>query len=398
MITAEEIRKKSENIYVEFLKSVVLEESFFPKVIRSNKSVSSDFSEMRNELVKVIKHSKDKKGFGYTITYKQINTRKHGIQSLPEEISFQTETDFLKYLHKEKEVAEFRQNYTFILSKFPQLKEWIIKYPQNVIENHSQWNDLLKVCDYFIETPKPNLYIRELPIKIHTKFIENNKGIIRELLDIVISEHINLIETNFEKRFNLKYAEPTVRFRILDTGISQTYFSGIDDLSIPVSQFEQLNLPLNNVLVVENKTNLHTIALTLPKFAKTIVVFGSGYKVENLKNTNWLNHVELFYWGDLDVQGFEILSQFRGYFPHTKSFLMDKKTFDKFFENDKGTPSKVTGNLNLSDEENELYKLLKENNWRLEQEKIPFEYVNEFVIYWILRTMSLAESKESIKA
>jgi len=148
-------------------------------------------------------------------------------------------------------------------------------------------------------------------------------------------------------------------------------------LSIPVGKFERLDLPLKNVLIVENKTNLLTIALTLPEIGKTIVVFGSGYKVENLKNVKWFEKIQLFYWGDLDVQGFGILSQFRGYFPHTQSVLMDKDTFDRYFENDNGTPDKVAELLNLTDDERKLYEHLKANNWRLEQEKIPVEYVRE---------------------
>jgi hypothetical protein len=375
MITVSEIKKKSITIYTEYLKSVVCGELFFPKVIRSNKSVSSDFNEMRKELAEVIEYSKDRKGFGYTIAYKQINTRQHGIQSLPEEISFQTESDFLKYLHKEKEVSIFRENIHIILSQFPELKEWLTKYPQKVIDNQSKWKDILNVCDYFKSNPIPNLYIRELPIQIHTKFIENNKAIIKELLDILIANFIKPNETNFEKRFNLKYSEPLVRFRILDRNIAQSYFSGIDDLTIPISQFAKLNLPLKKVFVVENKMNV----LTFPVIDKTIVIFGSGYGVENLKYTNWLHNVELFYWGDLDVQGFEILSQFRGYFSHTQSVIMNKETFDKFFNKDAGTPTKITATLSLTDKEQLLYQQLKENNWRLEQEKIPQDCVNEII-------------------
>jgi hypothetical protein len=97
--------------------------------------------------------------------------------------------------------------------------------------------------------------------------------------------------------------------------------------------------------------------------------------VEILKNVKWFEQVKLFYWGDIDTQGFEILSQFRGYFLHVQSILMDKVTFDSYFENDKGPPSKVSKRLNLTNEEQELYELLKTNNWRLEQEKIP---INKF--------------------
>lgn len=57
---------------------------------------------------------------------------------------------------------------------------------------------------------------------------------------------------------------------------------------------------------------------------------------------------------------------------------MDKITFEKFFENDLGKPTTDTTSLNLTDNERELYNLLKTNNWRLEQEKIPFEYINQY--------------------
>ena len=378
MISHAEIKTKAERKYPAYLQSVVEVFPFVEIVITCDKKPSKNFAEFEKELIELKSQSKEEKGYGYTIKYQTVRKKDIGTQDLPIEISFQTESDFLKYLHKEKEVVEFQQNCTLILSKFPELKEWIIKYPQKVIENHSQWKDLLKICDYFIETPKPNLYIRELPIQVHTKFIEENESILKNLLDILIKYHNNQEETDFRKRFNLKYAEPLVRFRILDKQIAQTYFSGIDDLSIPISKFEQLKLPIKNVLVVENKTNLLTVALTFPDIENAIVIFGSGYKVENLKNVNWFEQLNLFYWGDLDAQGFEILSQFRGYFPHVESIMMNKETFDRFVQ-DKvaGIPSKISVNLNLSDEERQLYELLKTNNWRLEQEKIPLNFVRE---------------------
>jgi hypothetical protein len=263
------------------------------------------------------------------------------------------------------------------LSIFPELKKWITQIPTKIIENQNEWASILKVCIYFKSNPKPNLYIRELPINVHTKFIEKNQSIIGDLLDIIIEPFVNAEENGFEKRFNLKYREPQVRFKILDKELSAIYFSGLDDLAIPISQFENLKLPINKVLIVENKTNLYT-TLTLPKMENTIAIFGSGYSVNNLKSAFWFNDIELLYWGDIDVQGFEILSQFRSYFPNTKSILMDQTTFELFFEDDLGTPTNITTRLNLNDSEQKLYELLKSNNWRLEQEKIPSSYVNRY--------------------
>lgn len=318
--------------------------------------------------------SKEKKGFGYTLEFQLVKTKFLASQNLPISIYFDTEKDFLKFLDKEKEVELFKSDVEKITTAFPELKEWTIKNPLRVITNQTEWGNILKVCQYFKQNHKPNLYIRELPINVHTKFIERNKGVIRELLDILLTEHINNEYKEFEKRFHLKFSEPLIRFKILDKEISQKYFSGIDDIAIPVSQFETLNLPIKRVLVVENKTTLYT-TLTLPKMDRTIAIFGSGYSVFNLKNAHWLSNVKLFYWGDIDVQGFEILSQFRSYFPHAKSLLMDRITFEKFFEQDKGTLTNISAKLNLTEEEEQLYNILRKNNWRLEQEKIPLHYV-----------------------
>ena len=378
MISPNEIKAKAGRKYLSFLQSMIEEKPFNGLVIRGDKSYTkSSLPDFEKEILLIISQSKEKKDFGYTLNFQKVKTKYLGTQDLPTTIYFDTEKDLLKYLGKEKEAELFKMNYEKIISTFPKLKDWIIQNPSKVIQNQNDWEGILKVCSFFKENPKPNLYVRELPINVHTKFVEKNQGIIKDLLDVLISEFINTHEKYFEKRFNLKFSEPLVRFKILDKEISNNFFSELDDIAIPVNQFEKLNLPLQKVIVVENKTTLYT-TLTLPKMNKAIAIFGSGYSVYNLKNVDWFTNLELLYWGDIDVQGFEILSQFRGYFPQTKSVLMDKATFDKFFENDLGTSTKITTQLNLTDSEQELYYILKTNNWRLEQEKIPFNYVNKY--------------------
>lgn len=378
MITPNEIKDKTERKYISFLQSLVEQRPFEKLVIRGDKTYTkSSLAEFEREIQLIHSQSKEKKGFGYTLEFQKVKTKHLGTQDLPISIYFDYEKDFLKFLGKENEVDSFKSNVEIILREFPELKDWIIKNPKKVIDNANEWKNILQVCQYFKQNPKPNFYIRELPVKVHTKFVERNKSIIRELLDVLISEHVKNDEKEFENRFNLKYAEPQIRFKVLDKTISARFFSGIDDIAIPVSQFEKLDLPIFKVLVVENKTTLYT-TLTLPKMNDTIAIFGSGFSVFNLKNVRWFDNLKLLYWGDIDVQGFEILSQFRSYFPQTRSVLMDKQTFDKFFEDDNGTPTNISTKLNLTDEEQLLYDILKTNNWRLEQEKIPLEYVNKY--------------------
>jgi hypothetical protein len=381
MISPNEIKIKAGRKYFSFLQLMIEEEPFTQLVIRGDKSYTkSSLPEFEKEILLLISQSKEKKGFGYTLDFQKVKTKYLGTQDLPTTIYFDTDKDLLKYLGKEKEVELFKVNYEKIISAFPELKDWVIQNPSKVLQNQNEWDNILLVCGYFKVNPKPNLYVRELPINVHTKFIERNQNVIKDLLNILNSDQINQDDNKFERRFNLKFNEPQVRFKILDKEISNNFFSGLDDLAIPISQFEKLNLPIEKVIIVENKTTLYT-TLTLPYMNKSIAIFGSGYSVCNLKNVEWLKHIELLYWGDIDVQGFEILSQFRGYFPKTKSVLMDKLTFDKFFENDLGTITNLTTKLNLTLVEQQLYDILKLNNWRLEQEKISFDFVNNFFCY-----------------
>ena len=58
---------------------------------------------------------------------------------------------------------------------------------------------------------------------------------------------------------------------------------------------------------------------------------------------------------------------------------MDSETFNHFFENDEGTKSNVSVDLNLTNTEQTTYQTVKNSNWRLEQEKIPQSYVIEYI-------------------
>lgn len=373
MITSIEIKKKALRKYPEYLRNVAAGTDFQPIEILCDKKASNTMAEFHKELEDIRSLSKEVKGYGYTIVWKTIKTKLLGTQDLPSRITFETADDYERFLQKKKEVADFRRDAARISEKFPKLQHWIEKYPQKVIENSEDWADIGKVLDYFLKNPQTQLYIRELPIEVHTKFIEQHKIVIGELLNVVIEDYVNTNEKDFEKRYNLRYDEPLVRIRLLDRTLATKFFNGMDDITIPVSQFLKLHIPITKAFVVENKVNF----LTFPPVANSIVIWGKGYGVASIKDSELLKSIDLIYWGDLDTQGFEILSQFRSYFAHVKSLLMDKATFDNYFEKESGTPSKISVKLNLTTEEEELYQYIKVNNYRLEQEKIPQRYVIE---------------------
>lgn len=381
MISPDEIHKKAIRIYPAYLSSCISGVSIFPKFIRSDKKPSKkEIASLMKELPPLLEHSKDKLGFGYKVNLKTVKSFQMAEQQLPDEIVFETEVDYLKFLRKESEVSKFRGDAGRVLSEFPQLKDWILKQPQKVIDNSGKWDDILKVLDYFSENPKPDLYIRELPIQVHTKFVEKNKSIIEELLLVLIFEHINHQGKSFEERFHLRFYEPYFHIRILDPEIAGKYFSGLTDIGVTPSELAALKIPVNKVIIMENKQNYKNVEnfLSIPNLKGTIAIFGSGFHSGGLKNVSWLKEKQIYYWGDIDLHGFEILSILRNYFPHIQSFLMDEETFETHTaELVDGKESKSNIVSGLTETEMQLYNKLKTipDKNRLEQEKIFHEYV-----------------------
>jgi hypothetical protein len=385
MITPQEIRRQATGWYKSFLIAWLQMEDL-PLEIRFGKVKTSgileDFTTLHQAIRQLRKESKEEQGFGYTIDFKETDTRKAGKQWLPSRIYFETTEDYLQFLKKEKEFRAFMQDAGLIRRELPELEAWLLGHPLRVVENAGKWEDLLKVCRYFTDNPVPGLYIRELPVKVHTKFIEENTPVLTSLLDFLLPAFVQPEEKDFRKRFNLKYDEPLLRIRLLDKEMACTYLSGIHDLSIPLSQFDTLHIPCRRVFILENKTSFSNIYnfLTLPQLKDSLAIFGEGYKLRLLKNISWLQNKSIYYWGDIDAHGFEMLSLLRSYFPQTQSFLMDAATFRRFKQYAvKGTDFYRSSLPHLTTEETQLfYHLLGlEDKNRLEQERIPHTYVLE---------------------
>jgi len=367
MITVAQIKKKAERMYPQFLKAVLLDEPIFPYVLRSDKNLSDDFGDMSKELSALISGSKDRKGFGYLVQSRTVKTRNHGTQDMPESIVFEDQENYLLFIGKAKEFNLFLEKSKLIKETVPQLIPWMEQNPINVINNLHQWEDLLKVCSCFLNHFEPDkFYIRELPIAIHTKFIEINKPVLRSLLDELIPDKLNGNEFEFEKRFHLKYVQPEIRFRFLQP--SEGHAIPYNDLSVPLNEFIDHPLACKRIFIIENKMNF----LTFPEVSNSVAIWGKGFAIESLKLATWLSNKEIYYWSDLDAQGFQMLSQLRSYFVQTKSFLMDGNLLERFKEFVvQGTPDKIEILNNLSEGESMLFNSIKSQNIRLEQERIP---------------------------
>jgi len=377
VIDPAQIRKKAIARYSVFLRSLITGESFFPLPMPIGRR-PSDFLALRDAVTNLQKQAKETTGFGYTLQLETKRTQDHNLQSLPAQIYFANEQDYLKFIQKEADVLQFRKDVALIRETVPELEDWLRQNSLKVIDSAGRWPDLLKVCQYFQRYPQPNLYIRELPIAVHTKFVEQHKKILRSLLEAILSDEQLTDVTDekrnlFEKRFALKYAEPTIRLRFLDMDLQLAYGFPVADVSLPLSSFEQLSLRDCRCIITENQMNF----LTLPALRNSFALFGSGYAVESLQSAAWLSDCNILYWGDLDAQGFQILSHLRSHFPKVRSIMMDEKTLQTFEEFAVADVKATVKTLaSLTPEEQSIYTHLAERKLRLEQEHILQDYVN----------------------
>ena len=343
----------------------------------SAKALLNHFSEIQDAITALRLDSQKQ---GYEICDKIISHRQIGEQKIPVAIVFNKEANFVNYLAKQSEFEQFKQLIELSLKQDSLLLDWLIRYPLKVMQNSEAWPQLLKVCDYFESHPKPDCYIRQLDIQgVDTKFIEKNKGILTELLSQKLAETdyhaeiTGLSQHGFERRYGLRYEQPTIRLRILDPALA---INGLTDISLTVSEFKQFNLAVDTVFIAENKIN----GLAFPDFPRAIVIFGLGYAVNLLAEADCMQKRKIYYWGDIDTNGFAMLSQCRQDYPQLKSMLMDQTTLVKFDHLSVLEPqekSKQCALSHLTNAENQLYQQLQVNLKRLEQERISFSYLQE---------------------
>jgi len=380
VIDPAQIKKKAIARYPNFLTSLITGESFFPLQLPIGKR-PKDFLALRDAVTQLQNQSKQTLGFGYTLHLETKRTHDHHRQSLPTQIYFDNGQDYLKFIQKEAEVSQFKQDIELIRKAVPELEDWLCGNAIAIIKHSGQWPDLLKVCQYFQQNPQPNLYIRELPVSVHTKFVEQHKKVLRSLLEALLpneqlTDITNEKDNIFEKRFALKYAETSIRLRFLDADLQQKCGFPVTDISLPLSSFEQLRIVGHRCIITENQMNF----LTLPTVQNGFALFGSGYAVQSLQFVTWLSDCDVFYWGDLDAQGFQILSQLRSHVPKTQSVMMDQSTlqaFESFIVTDKKAKLKMLPHLTES--EQVVYHYLATHQLRLEQEHILQSHVNQIL-------------------
>ena len=369
MLTPEQIHRRALNRYADFLRSLCTGEQFFPlAVFGAGLARPKDFVADRTAIEGLRNQSKEQMGFGYEITWGERTFRRLGTQKVPSAVAFPTQDDYIRFLKKKAEVREFQANYDLIRKQCPELALWAQAKPLKVVAHAGVWQGLLDVCLYLQKNPRPNCYLRELPVVVDTKFVENYTGILAELLPIAAPLTVGPDDSRFETQFGFRFKQPLVRMRFLDAKLATRLGFSLADFATPMNQFCNLPFGGSTVLIVENEMTF----LTLPSLPGTIAIYGAGDAAALLTGVAWLNLCRLFYWGDLDSHGFEILSHLRKNFPRMANVLMDEDTFAKHSEFVvKAAMTRTKEKLELTPTEQALCERLVEKGILLEQERIP---------------------------
>lgn len=317
---------------------------------------------------------------------KRKQTASFGKQLMPVRVFIDTPEDAMALLGLTKKKKEFLAGLSAVESQMPSLRDWYLTYFGR-ISAEDFFPMALSIARFMLEQDEREGYLREMAIPgVDTKFLENHNFLVRTLWNALFPE--NTAESSdelWEKLFVQKVPTPSICVRSLDEHLR---FAGVRKLFLSQDDIADFQPPHRRIFITENKVN----GYTFPDAEDSLILFGMGYGVlEMAESAPWLADKEIYYWGDLDHDGFNILSNLRKVLPEMKihSFLMDKETLLAYVDpkvKDTGNTTTIPDYLTVS--EKMAWKLIHDNGWRLEQERIPHEEVE-----WAVERLLAEEGK-----
>jgi hypothetical protein len=341
----------------------------------------------------------------FTLETTELGRNTIGANQLPSAVVFASAQDEIAFAGKAKDAARFQELADGLAGLDPMFRAWALRRPLKLLDLGASALTAGRIALWLRDNPEPGVYVRQLSLSgVHTKFIEGNRPVIDELLGTlsvetaaddapeaaaeqmadVAAEAGSLLgqaaprtpAARFAARHGFLHPPELVRFRSLDAAVP--LLGNARDVTVTAGAFSTLSLPVTKVLITENLVNF----LALPERRDTLAIYGGGYGFSSLRDAGWLRDCEVFYWGDLDTHGFQILDQLRAVHPHVASVLMDEATLlaHRDVWGTEPAPSK-SGLGRLTADEAGLYEGLVKDTYgpaiRLEQELIRWDWALE---------------------
>ena len=343
--------------------------------------MSERFGEVQLWIRALEADSKAARGRGYELAWSEVNHRLLGRNRVPSGAIVQSEDDALAMVRRDAEAARFRGLFADTIARFPALGSWFLEQPLRALEHAAEWERVLAVLAWFLAHPRSGVYLRQIEAEgVHTKFVEDRKGLFADLLDRVLPPDAldtaaGLGASAFEARYGLRAKPALVRLRVLDR---RCLVAGLSDLTVPATELAALRPAVERVFITENEIN----GLAFPDVPSSLVIFGLGFGLGRLAQVPWFGDVAVHYWGDVDTHGFAMLDRLRAAMPHARSFLMDRATVlahRPLWGQERENERHLAPLARLAPDEAALYDDLVANRLadrlRLEQERISFDWL-----------------------
>ncbi|MFP4363911.1 MAG: Wadjet anti-phage system protein JetD domain-containing protein [Spirochaetia bacterium] len=365
----QEIQKKLGSRFPECVASLASGKEFFPIKLQLPKAPQLRDYASRLQWLKILYKSAETNGF--CLHTETVNKRKEGEQTIATAIEFSTLSEYLEFIGKKEEYSKAQKAIECTANTIPTLVQLISENPTLFLRKLDVWVQAVKVAQYLASGQESGCYVRELPVPGPTKFLEQNIPLLSKIMDYLSLESRSN-QGDFYSRFSLQRdQEVSFRIRVLDPELA--VLGRVTDFSLPAGELSKTKLPGKRIVIIENKASF----LSFPQVEDSLALWGMGKAVCLLEDMSCLMDKEVFYWGDIDKDGFEILSMVRRFLPDTLSICMDCKTY---LDHEKYALSShaflLREDLHLTNDEYKAYKLIaKLEKNRLEQEKISRPYL-----------------------
>lgn len=372
-----ELRSRAERAYAAALRRTLTGESVFPLPFSFPIPPTSERITERQDALAAIKAAEktSEATGGLTIRWETRDSRHHGVNRVPEALAFETAHDLAVFCGQTAKWAAAINACDTLVESFPHLGDERVSLALKFAEEPlTILRQAIGLAKYLAAHPFPGCFARELPLPLSTKFIEDYRALVRDLVSATCPDSFRKVpgDTSLETCLGLAKPLRLIRARfargILPSGYPDNHVAFTAEAW---SRFDFSEVAA--VYVIENQITY----LTFPLPPRSVVFWGEGRAVGDLAPILPVVRAKpLFYWGDLDAHGFEILADLRRIHSATRSFLMEAallETFAEFVLRDAPeTRTDPAGILeNLTEPEGNLYRHLRAECLRLEQERIP---------------------------
>lgn len=284
-----------------------------------------------------------------------------GTQQVPVRLTLMGVTDVARFARRSGEWIRASHRAAAVLDVLPASPEVRVTLRRKVSAvvglDDADLERLIGVLTWLQEHPDSGLFVRQLPIRgVHTKWIERHRSLVSSL----VAAATGRADLGLASRPEL------LRLRLLDGDAIR----GLHDLSAPLADMSALEIRPAQVVVVENLESM----LALPPLPGVVALHGQGYLARVLGRLPWVRAADVLYWGDLDTDGFNILSIAREKVPQVRSILMDRATVETYRDLCVPDPKpRRSFSGALTEPELDAVRALGElGDVRLEQERIPW--------------------------